>query len=244
MRYAARHLLSIFCALLFIYAAAEEEARATIELEVEIPNRIVMYFVERGSVESRDGSRAADTSTLFAAASNGSSTTTVFDLSCATLGVLPSGCAGLYGGALLDTQRRPYPPVKHDAAGNITGAGDFPQFFTADSKTLRVFTPLPDWQVQVDMVGADALLGAEHFSVYSSTNGWRCLGYHPDWQQADAPESCPTSTDAARLSVPVVTVANGPGGWYDVTMGLKLRLDGSEAAGNFDRVLRYTLVDF
>lgn len=224
-------LLSI--TLLSHGVAQEVEAKAQLQLEVRIPDQLVMYFEQE-----RSGNAG------LSLAGRGSSATikTVFDLTCATLGALPGRCHSLYGGALLDTEGRPYPPADVNASGKVVGPGSFPQFFEAPTRTLRVYTPARRWQVQVEMLN-DSTLTADNFSVFSSVNGWRCLGYHPDWLTV-ATETCLTSTDASRASVTVVDAPNSKGGWHDITLGLKLRLDGSEAAGSYDSVLRYTLVTF
>lgn len=36
-------------------------------------------------------------------------------------------------------------------------------------------------------------------------------------------------------------VADHPGGWQSVTLGIKLRLDGSEVPGTYEGLLVYTL---
>jgi hypothetical protein len=203
------------------------QSDAQLRLEVLIPSRTVMYVA------------TTDTATNEPARTQ-EGWTTVFDLSCATLGALPPQCQGLYGGPLLDTQGRPYPPVEVDSNGRVTKVGSFPQFFDAASRTVRLYTPAANWRIQVEFVDL-APLRADNFAVYSNHGGWHCLGYHPDWLDA---ATCSPGTDAAKRPVSVAEVTGNNGGWHDIALQLRLRLDGSEPSGSYSGVLRYTLASF
>jgi len=93
-----------------------------------------------------------------------------------------------------------------------------------------------------------AVLDASHFAVHSILTGrggvpptphWKCLAYHPDW---DRPPShlCPAPA-GPRGGVLLEEVLDHPGGWQSVTLGIKLRLDGSEVPGEYEGQLVYTL---
>ncbi|WP_413217414.1 hypothetical protein ACLWNE_02700 [Thermus oshimai] len=180
----------------------------------------------------------------------------VFDLRCATLGPVPPHCASLYGGdgRFLDEEGRPYPPLLLDSEGRvIPGSKRFPQFFTHPSMRLHVFTQAERWALEVAMEAEPQspegeVLDASHFAVHSILTGrgglpptpeWKCLAYHPDW---DRPPShiCP-APQGPQGGVLLEEVADHPGGWQSVTLGIKLRLDGSEVPGEYEGLLVYTL---
>ena len=180
----------------------------------------------------------------------------VFDLRCATLGPVPPHCAGLYGGdgRFLDEDGRPYPPYRLDGEGRVVpGSKRFPKFFVHPSMRLHVFTQSPRWALEVAFAveptsPEGAVLDASHFAVHSILTGrggvpptphWKCLAYHPDW---DRPPShlCPAPA-GPRGGVLLEEVLDHPGGWQSVTLGIKLRLDGSEVPGEYEGQLVYTL---
>lgn len=180
----------------------------------------------------------------------------VFDLRCATLGPVPPHCAGLYGGdgRFLDEDGRPYPPYLLDGEGRVVpGSKRFPQFFVHPSMRLHVFTQSPRWALEVAFEveptsPEGAVLDASHFAVHSILTGrggvpptphWKCLAYHPDW---DRPPShlCPAPA-GPQGGVLLEEVLDHPGGWQSVTLGIKLRLDGSEVPGEYEGQLVYTL---
>lgn len=181
----------------------------------------------------------------------------VFDLRCATLGPVPPHCPSLYGGdgRLLDEQGRPYPPYRLDGQGRvIPGSKAFPQFFEHPSMRLHVFTQERRWALSVAFQveprsPAGQVLPANRFAMHSILTGrgggspsphWKCLGYHPDW---DRPPShiCPAPPGPAG-GVLLEEVTDHPGGWQSITLGIKLRLDGSEVPGEYEGWLVYTLV--
>jgi hypothetical protein len=181
----------------------------------------------------------------------------VFDLRCATLGPVPPHCAALYGGdgRFLDEEGRPYPPYLLDGQGRIIpGSKRFPQFFVHPSMRLHVFTQARRWALSVAFEveprsPTGDVLEANHFAMHSILTGrggvpptphWKCLGYHPDW---DRPPShiCPAPPGPTG-GVLLEEVLDHPGGWQSVTLGIKLRLDGSEVPGEYEGWLVYTLV--
>ncbi|WP_243090185.1 hypothetical protein [Thermus neutrinimicus] len=180
----------------------------------------------------------------------------VFDLRCATLGPVPAHCVDLYGGdgRFLDEDGRPYPPLLLDGDGRvIPGSKRFPQYFTHPSMRLHVFTQRRHWALSVafetEPISPDGrVLDASHFAMHSILTGrgglpptphWKCLAYHPDW---DRPPShicpAPSGPDGGVL---LEEVTDHPGGWQSVTLGIKLRLDGSETPGEYEGWLVYTL---
>jgi hypothetical protein len=216
-------------------AAAQSDNQPDTQLYVEvmIPQRTVLHFAGLQETGPTGRTPAADTLT--------------FDLSCATVGSLPQHCHALYGGPLLDTFGRPYPPVEIDAHGRFVSTGNFPQYFEAEPRTLRIFTS-ESWRLQAELIGMGAL-GAEHFAVWTDQGQWRCLGWHQDWLEESGrgwmnSQSCPAEVDAGRQAVPVTESLTPSGGWQELTMRLMLRLDGSEPSGLHSGVLRYTLVSF
>lgn len=210
-------------------ARAEANVTAQISLEVNIPDHAVIHIrsEERPSAEGPAKFR-------------GDGNATIFDLSCAVAGKVPEQCLELYGGPLLDTLGRPYPPLETDAQGRIIRAGSFPQYFQSPPKVVRIFAPTEGWQLQVELLGLP-LLTADRFAAYSDRGGWRCLGYHHDWEGQAA---CPSDSDASRVPVPITELPGEAGGWHEVTVQLMLRLDGSEPPGIHTGVLRYTLANF
>jgi hypothetical protein len=215
--------------------AAQDQADARLRIELNIPDRTVMYF---------SGPPAGATGSFSNPGAQGS---VIFDLNCATLGELSGHCSRLYGGPLLDTFGRPYPPVRVDAAGRFISSDSFPQYFESRARTLRFFLPDDSWRLQVELLGMQGF-SADHFAIWTDHGHWRCLGWHEDWLEHlrgwMEPAACPADADAARHVVTLAEARENPGGWQELLIRLMLRIDGSEPSGSYSGVLRYTLVSF
>lgn len=225
-----RPLLGTLLLLVLPGSLAAEPGAVQLQLEVNIPERTVMHFTATsGSAAER---MATDAEGI------------VFDLACARPGTVTESCLALYGGALLDTEGRPYPPVNLDAAGRFTAVGNFPQYFQSASRNLRFFTSADSWQLQVEFIG-ETVITADHFAIHTDRAGWHCLGYHSDWLDpvvgAAAGVTCSAGTDASRNPVLVASSDTTSHGWQELAVQLMLRIDGSEPAGSYSSVLRYTL---
>lgn len=230
-------LIGLTLALLASAALANDPASAQLRLEVAIPDRSVLMFAsDPGPVTASETLQQVQQEGL------------VFDLSCATLGTLPNHCLTLYGGPLLDTFGRPYPPVNRDVDGRFISTGAFPQYFESSTKTLRFFHPRSQWNLQVQLLGMPEL-DPSHFAIWTDQGQWRCLGWHEDWLEESGrgwmeATSCPPSANAALESVSVAESTTYPDGWQEIDVRLMLRIDGSEHSGSHSGVLRYTLVSF
>lgn len=179
----------------------------------------------------------------------------VFDLRCATLGPVPPHCAGLYGGdgRFLDEDGRPYPPYRLDGEGRVVpGSKRFPQFFVHPSMRLHVFTQSPAgpwrwpsrWSPRARK--GRCWTRATSPSTPSSRAGAGCPprptgSAWPTTRTGTAPFPPLPSPRGAPGGVLLEEVLDHPGGWQSVTLGIKLRLDGSEVPGEYEGQLVYTL---
>lgn len=196
-------------------------------------------------------------------------TDVVFDLRCATYGAVPSHCSDTYpespNGRFLDVDGRPYPPLPGDIDGRPIDK-HFPQFFEHPSMRLHVYTNSHDggWVLTVDMVEEPsdtqqgATVGQDHFAVKAlqTSSGWavhpsaserdptwKCFGQHPAWptEGSGAGEHvCPAPQNEDGIILAERTSA----GWHDFQLGMKLLLDGTEVPGQYEGLLRYTIVTF
>jgi len=262
-------LLFLLGFALAVTSVSQMRAEVSEQIEVRVPqNSAVMYIgaaPAMGMALASSGSSSVgqppycdDSPTDPSLCLRPEDTAVYFDLRCATLGAVPVHCPSLYPelpeGRFLDDEGRPYPPLKLNEWGMvIPGSKQFPQFFTHPSLRLSIFTTQSNWDLSVAVLApledptSGRTLGENHLAVHSILTGsgnanppspeWKCLGEAPDWPPSVI---CPAPAGVGG-GVLLEAVRGYAGGWQSVTLGIKLRLDGSEAPGNYQGVLVYSL---